>query len=416
MSRSLLDTEGLSLHHDEPLTAVRVVVKGADLSVLLERGSLTVGSGSTSDLRLDDKAVSRQHVVLELLPGALRVRDLGSRNGTKYLGARIDVATVPLGGTIQLGRTTLRFTPEATAQTKASTADAPASLIGRAPAMRRLFARIARLATSEASLLIEGESGTGKDAIARAIHQAGPPNRPLVVFDCAGVNPNLIESELFGVSKGAFTGADRARAGILEQATGGTLLLDEPAALSLELQPRLLRVLEAREFRRLGENLVRKAHFRVIATTQVSLEAAVARGTFRKDLLYRLAVTRLLVPPLRERREDVAALAIHFAAPMGLERSTLAAMQCHPWPGNVRELKSAVERALVGLDAPSPMTNLAANPSFLEAREELLRDFERQFLTALLDRHRGNVSAAAREAKLARSFLYKLLQKHQLAD
>ena len=423
MTRGGSDTEGLSFTGADAVRPVRVHGvdgPGASAEALLERGTLTIGSGGSADLRVDDKAISRQHAVLELLPGAVRVRDLGSRNGTRYLGAKIDVATVPLGGTIQIGRTTFRLSPAALAHAAEATADSPGTLIGNAPPMRKLFARIRRLAAGDTGVLIEGESGSGKEAIARAIHQLGAPGRPFVVFDGAAINANLIESELFGVAKGAFTGADRARAGLLEQATGGTLLLDEVTALPVMLQPRLLRVLESREFRRVGENLVRKASFRVIATSQVPLEQAVARGTFRQDLLFRLAVTRLTVPPLRERREDVAALATHFAAAFApghkLEKSTLAAMQCHPWPGNVRELKSAVERALAGLEAsPSPAAG-AVTASFLEVRQALLSDFERQFLTALLGRHRGNVSAAAREAQLARSFLYKLLEKHGLAS
>ena len=406
-------TEGLSRGGEGALTAVKIEAPGTDISFLLERGSATVGSAGSADLRLEDRAVSRQHAVLELLPGAVRVRDLGSRNGTLYLGARIDVATVPLGGTIVVGRTTLHFLPVHSVASRELTADAPGALIGRAPAMRRLFAKVRKLGSATSDVLIEGESGTGKEAIARELHALAGPGRPLVVFDCAAVNPNLIDAELFGVAKGAFTGADRARAGLVEQAAGGTLLIDEPAALPLEVQPRLLRVLEAREFRRLGENLVRKASFRAIATSRAPLDEAVKRKVFREDLLYRLAITRLVVPPLRDRREDVPALASHFAAQQ-LEPSTLAAMQVHPWPGNVRELKSAVERALIGLDE-TPASAGARGPSFLEARERLLGDFDRQFLVALLERHRGNVSAAAREAQLARSFLYKLLEKHGLA-
>ncbi len=414
-------TEGLTQEQGGALSAARLeVVAGPATGATTEweRGTLTVGSGEHADFRLDDRSISRLHASLELLPGAVRVKDLGSRNGTRYLNARIETAVVPLGGTIALGRSTLRLAPARSTSERDATADPPPELIGVSKAMRRLFADLTKLSKTDAVVSLEGPSGSGKEALARALHVASRPAGPFVVFDCAGVNPNLIESELFGVARGAFTGADRARAGVLEQAHQGTLLFDEPAALPLELQPRLLRVLETREFRRVGENLTRPVTARIMSTSQVALERGVAEGTLRQDLLYRLGSVRLTLPPLAQRREDIPLLAQHFAKQVGaaLLPSTLAAMQCHSWPGNVRELKSAVQRALVqGVSDGTATPRPAGAPSFLEAREHLLQDFERTFLTALLQRHDGNVSAAAREAKLARSFLYKLLQKHGLA-
>jgi DNA-binding NtrC family response regulator len=221
--------------------------------------------------------------------------------------------------------------------------------------MRRLFAVAGRVAASDVTVLIQGETGTGKDARAEALHHASPRAAgPLVVVDCGAVPPSLFESELFGHERGAFTGADRARAGAFEEADGGTLFLDEIGELPLPLQPKLLRVLEAREVRRIGGAQPRKVDVRVIAATNRDLREEVNRGTFRQDLYFRLEVVRFEVPPLRERPEDIPLLAEHFrqlakpgtgVAPFSEE--TLATFMAHKWPGNVRELRNAVERLTV---------------------------------------------------------------------
>ncbi len=404
----------------EPVLVEAVDGPGKGAQRVLEVGTLTVGSDSSCDLVVADRSVSRRHATIELVPGAVKVRDLGSRNGTTYLGARIEQARVPLGGSVRIGRTTLRFSPLAP-EVPPSEREELCGLIGRSLPMRRLFTLVEKLARSDATVLVRGESGTGKDAVARAIHQLSDrASSPFVVFECAAVNPNLVESELFGHARGAFTGADRARAGAVEAATGGTLYLDEVGALPLELQPKLLRVLESREFRRVGENLPRKTSMRVVASTHKDLEAEVKAGHFRSDLYFRLAVTVVEVPPLRKRPEDIPLLAAHFArrltgVDVPLNPATLAALQCDMWPGNVRELRNAVERVVtlgsLRGDAPEPEPPPA---SFKEMRERFLSQFERDYLVALIERNDGNVSAAAREAKLARSQFYRLLARHGL--
>jgi len=297
-------------------------------------------------------------------------------------------------------------------------------------AMRRLFALAQQVASADVTVLIEGETGTGKDALAEAIHQSGPRAKgPLVVVDCGAVPPNLFESELFGHEKGAFTGADRARAGCFEEADGGTLFLDEIGELPLPLQPKLLRVLESREVRRVGGSAQRKVNVRVVAATNRDLREEVNRGSFRQDLYFRLEVMRLRVPPLRERMEDVPVLAEHFrraarADAPALSEDLLRHFANHPWPGNVRELRNAVERAVVLHDAPALAaaaveatgTEMAVDlrVPFKDAKNALTDAFERSYLKAMLASTGGNVSEASRRADIDRVYLLKLLKKHGL--
>jgi DNA-binding NtrC family response regulator len=405
----------------EPVMLEATAGPGAGVKARLDAGSIFVGSEpGESGLRIEDTTVSRQHAAVELLPGAVRVRDLGSTNGTTYLGARISEAMVPLGGSITVGRTTLRFSPVSEAQQPISSREELGGLYGKSVGMRRAFAVIERLAPLRGTVLFRGETGTGKTTGAKALHVLGSkPDAPFQVFDCAAVNPNLLESELFGHAKGAFTGAEKPRAGAVEAAMDGTLLLDEVGELLPELQPKLLRLLDQREFRRVGDGLVRKAQCQFVATTARDLEADVKAGRFRSDLYFRLAAAQVWLPALRERREDIPELARRFAEEtshlkFALSPATLAELQSDQWPGNVRELRNAVERAVtLGAIGEAPEKSKPVN--FKAAREKMLLDFERDYLQALLAAHRGNVSAASRESGLSRSQFYRLLEKHRLA-
>jgi DNA-binding NtrC family response regulator len=405
----------------QPVLVEAVDGPGAGVRARLEQGTLFIGSDEACELALNDGAVSRRHVSVELLGGSVRVRDLKSTNGTTYLGARIQEAVVPIGGSITVGRTTVRFSPEARAPLAVSGRDEVEGLYGRTQPMRHVFALLERLGPLDGTVLLRGETGTGKTTAARALHALGHhATEPFVVFDCAAVNPNLLESELFGHAKGAFTGADKARAGAVEVAGHGTLLLDEVGELSAELQPKLLRLLDQRELKRVGETLVRKATCRIIATTARDLEGEVALGRFRKDLYFRLAAAEVRMPPLRERREDIPALVQRFAQAAAkidvkLSPATVAELLGDPWPGNVRELKNAVERAVALGELGSDAAAAPGPKTFKEAREKMLFDFERDYLQALVDGHKGNVSAAARESGLSRSQFYRLLEKHKLA-
>ncbi len=383
-----------------------------------ETGSLTIGTGDDCGLKLTDGSVSRRHAQLELIPGGVRVKDLGSKNGTFYLGAKVDTALVPMGGSVRLGRSTLELQPVKAAAPLSERTEL-GGLIGRSLAMRALFAQLERLAPKGTPVLLQGETGVGKTAVANALHALSPRRKePFTVVDCGALSKQLVESELFGHAKGAFTGADKARAGALEAAGQGTLFLDEVAELPLDLQPKLLRVLDGSAFRRVGENLDRTARCLVHAATHKDLEAEVKAGRFRQDLYYRLAVATVRVPPLRERPEDIPALVEHFAKARGgvtLSPATVAAFQCDAWPGNVRELRNAVERALALGDADAPAPAKGAAPGFKEARDKLLEDFERDYLRTLLERNGDNMSEAARVAGISRAQFYRLLERYGLS-
>jgi transcriptional regulator with GAF, ATPase, and Fis domain len=309
--------------------------------------------------------------------------------------------------------------------------------------MRGIFGVLERIAPSAASVLLEGETGTGKEVIARAIHEQSPRARePFVVVDCGAVSYNLIESELFGHERGAFTSAVSSRVGAFELAGAGTLFLDEVGELPLDIQPKLLRVLESGEFRRVGGNKVMKSQARILAATKRQLKDEVARGKFREDLYFRLAVVPLLVPPLRARREDIPHLVAHFLKlaqardprleQVTLSPSTVQGLAAHDWPGNVRELRNVLDRTLYMAAASGErelqlvdfpvsaggsggmMSAFDDNKSYRELRAELENEFEKHYVTWLLSRHDGNLSQAARAAKMDRKHLHDLARKHNL--
>ena len=311
-------------------------------------------------------------------------------------------------------------------------------LVGRSPGMTQLFRTIRRAATADATVLIQGESGTGKELVARALHEGSKRNhKPFIAINCSALPGELIESELFGHVKGAFTGADRDREGVFEAAHGGTLFLDEVGDMSLSAQAKLLRVLESRVVTPVGSTRERPIDVRVIAATHRNLAELAKTGEFREDLLYRLSVIPLSIPPLRDRRDDIPTLAValiselaerHNRAPLELSPAARSLLLAYDWPGNVRELRNALERALVlaegeqiaPVDLPPQLSDhrplsgaeaaLAELP-FTEARERAMEAFDRAYLQAALERHGGNVSAAARALGLHRQSLQKLLKR-----
>ena len=389
----------------------------------LPRGTALVGSSSSCDLHLVDKRVSRRHLEIRVVPHGIGVKDLGSSNGSFVMGNRVVEAVLPYGAHVQLGNTTLELLPLTAAADLA--AKSYGGLIGTSESMRHMFALLRRIESSDVTVLVLAETGTGKELVARAIHEHGQRSaKPFVVFDCASVPRELVESELFGHLKGAFTGAHADRRGVFEDADGGTLFLDEIGELPPDTQTRLLRVLERGEVKRVGSNDYRAVDVRVIAATHRDLHDSIQRGTFRADLYYRLAIVPLTIPPLRERADDVPALARHFAAtfgaPSALSETTMRSLAANPWPGNVRELRNAVHRIVVLGEAGEP-TNTRGKPEsddglpYKEAKEKLVDAFEAGYVRDLMAKHDGNISAAAREAGLSRRHLHELLKKHGLA-
>ncbi|MDX2011221.1 MAG: sigma 54-interacting transcriptional regulator [Myxococcaceae bacterium] len=401
------------------------VVKGPDRGqrVRVRAARFRVGALDGNDLKLTDPSVSGLHVELSHDERGVRVHDLGSRNGTLVDG--VHVAEVFLTGpaTLELGSTQLSFTPESgSVEVEALPAERFGPLVGRSVVMRELFARLQAFAARDATVLIHGETGSGKELVAEALVQASArAEQPLVVVDCSALAPSLIESELFGHEKGAFTGAVAQRAGAFERAHGGTVFLDEIGELPLELQPRLLRALERREVQRLGGKGPIAIDVRVLAATHRPLEEEVNQSRFRADLFYRLSVLRVDVPPLRDRRDDVPVLVQHFLGPdVTMDARTLERLSSHPWPGNVRELRNAVERWKAGAEplsaapmGPQAGATVAAtlDEPFLVQKERLVNTFEASYARALLEVSKGNLSEAARRAGVSRMAVVKMFTR-----
>jgi transcriptional regulator with GAF, ATPase, and Fis domain len=399
------------------------VVRGPDKGTVFapDTPEISVGSAERNDLRLTDPAVSRSHFSVEARPDGFRLRDLGSTNGTYVSGVRIADAIVPSGVEIEVGESRLRLVEKGDdVEVKLHPGEQFGGLIGRSTVMRQLFARLERAAHADGTILILGETGTGKDLAAEAVHLASPRAAgPFVVIDCGAIPASLMESELFGHEKGAFTGAVQKRAGAFESADGGTLFLDEIGELPLDLQPKLLRALEKRAVKPLGSEAPRSVDIRVIAATNRDLRREVNRGTFREDLFFRLSVIPIRMPPLRERSGDALVLAEAFFAALqpgaALPSSLRQRVTQHDWPGNVRELRNAVEQvAALGEITVDTEDAPAAIPPFKEAKRQVIEAFEKPYLEKLLAASNGNVSAAARTAGLDRVHLLKLLRQHGL--
>jgi DNA-binding NtrC family response regulator len=410
------------------------VASGPDFGreLLLEARSYRVGKAADCDLVLTDRAVSSTHLIIEPTPSGVRLADAGSTNGTFYRGARVETMLVQPPAVVRVGRTELRLEPRdaASRELRPSEAASFGGLLGASLPMRELYARLERVAPSDADVLIHGETGTGKELCARAIHAYSARRAaPFETCDLGALNPTLAESELFGHVRGAFTGAVSARAGVFERADGGTVFLDEIAEMPLEVQPLLLRVLEQREVKRLGGNTYTEVDVRVIAASHHRLAGAVAEGRFREDLQFRLAALTVELPPLRERAEDVPVLIDAFLKEMGksspeLTRQTLAMLCDYAWPGNVRELRNVVERVVnlgvaegLGRTSSRPLeTSAEAEPQFKAAKDALVDAFERDYLERLLKRHAGNITRAAQAAGITRVYLQKLMKKHRLRE
>jgi DNA-binding NtrC family response regulator len=420
------------------------VTGGPDLGkeVISDKERLRVGAHSTNDLTLvEDRTASRHHFEIQYTERGYLVIDLNSTNGTWLDGRRIERAYLSQGSQIRAGQSTLSFSPIDEELTVEPDKDGElCGMIGQSARMRQIFGLIRKIAPMDVSVIIQGETGTGKELVAHAIHElSSRKSGPLVVLDCGAIPPNLIESELFGHEKGAFTGATATRPGAFERANNGTIFLDELGELRIDLQPKLLRVLENREVRRVGANETEEVNVRVIAATNRDLAKEIEAGHFREDLFFRLSVITIQVPPLRQRKEDIPfIIKKELADPDIVARhgrkhispAAMSVLMAYSWPGNIRELMNVISHVLTfsesgdidvqhlparvqgqQVEQPLPFNE---HLSFKDAKEQLLENFEREYLMQVLKRCDGNISRAARESGLHRKSIERLVKKYSL--
>jgi len=440
---------------------------GMTVEVRLDRKEVKIGRGREADLQLPDPSVSRLHAKVFRVGEQYFLADLRSRNGTHADGKRITQLALEDGRMFRVGPFRIHFhrpvsgfpageeptAPPGTSvaaagpvvagqvgvpkrkEAPAAAVEAPFGIIGGSAHVRKLVATIRRVAASDVPVLIEGETGSGKELVARGIHDAsGRRERPFIVVNCGAISPELIESELFGHEKGAFTGATAQRKGAFELANSGTIFLDEIGELPITLQPKLLRSLEQKEIKRVGGNDLLMADVRILAATNRNLREEIASKTFREDLYFRIGAITVPIPPLRDRREDVAPIARHFLSGMAnstsvpvpaLSPAALDALISHDWPGNVRELRNAVQRAVVmaesgeltGPDfsflrqAAKPGAE-AESPSGFSRWEQA----ERTNILGELARQMGNKTKTARELGIAKSTLFEKLKRYGIRN
>ena len=407
-----------------------------------DKERLRCGAHPGNDLVLvEDRTASRHHFEIQFTERGYLLVDLGSTNGTFLDGRRIERAYLSPGSQIRAGSSMLTFAPLDEEVTIEPDRDSElCGMVGQSMKMRQIFGLIKKIAPMDVSVIIQGETGTGKELVARAIHELSSRTKgPMEVLDCGAIPPNLIESELFGHEKGAFTGALAGRPGAFERAHGGTIFLDELGELRLDLQPKLLRVLENREVRRVGGNDVIEVDCRVIAATNRDLVKEIQAGNFREDLYFRLSVITVQLPPLRQRRDDIPLILKQALADPELvgkhgkkrfSAEALGLLMSYAWPGNVRELMNVLSHVLTfsegeevlashlpprvrgqAREGPLPFNE---HLSFKDAKEQLLENFEREYVTSVLTRCEGNLSRAARESGLHRKSIERLVKKYQL--
>ncbi len=436
-------------HHTRVRQVVLRVKSGPDRGVEIEavRQRVTVGRSAVNDLILTDTSVSGTHLEIILGEKEILLRDHGSTNGTLVNGIQIKEAWIEPGMTISLGKTEIIFLSADEIEVPVSDRRQFGALFGRSASMREVFAVLERAAPTEMSMLIGGETGTGKELVARGIHDASPrATGPFVVLDCGAMARELAAASIFGHKKGAFTGAVADRAGAFEEANGGTLFLDEIGELPLDLQPKLLRALDRQEVVRIGETRPRRVDARIVAATHRDLRQMVGQGQFREDLYFRLSVMEVELPPLRERGEDIVFLADRFledfkcayGRALQLSEEAHLALMSETWEGNVRQLKNVIERAAhlaqkgtieppdlhIGRKQRRAMPTVTERKletaavdegqykvPFKEAKQFILEEFERAYFSRLMERNDGNLSRASAEAGITRFYLRELLRR-----
>lgn len=421
--------------------------------IIIESTPFSIGSSEGCDLQLKDTAVSRKHCIIKSDGHTFSIEDTNSTNGSFLCGLRIMHAYLTPGSELRLGTTRLLFSPSL------ELADIPLSknnyfgnAIGASDAMRRIFYLAESYAPTDATIMLTGETGTGKEILAEEIHKHSKrADKPFVVIDCTSISRDIVESELFGHIKGAFTGATSDRPGAFESADGGTVFLDEIGELPQELQPKLLRVLEKREIKRVGSNEVKRINVRIICATNRNIQKEITKGNFREDLYYRLSVVNIELPPLREHKEDIPLLAKTFMSRLHNAKAeeeildfenAMKALMHYDWPGNIREFRNLIDRAYYHIQKPVDILKCQQGDIFLkqsksdtsnsnidddanysivdttkpfkDEKNRLIDDFERQYIKELLARNGGNVSKSAREADIERAYLQRLIKKYGL--
>ena len=403
---------------------------GPEKSLVLGVPHVRIGAGSSNDVVIEDQHASRFHCELRKTDEGWVLRDLGSLNGTRVGDVAIKEGLLHSGATITVGETRIRFQADdgRAEEIAVSPRHSFGDVVGRSVRMREVFGVLERIAATDLTVLIGGETGSGKDVMARAIHKASTRGKgPFVVFDCAAVAPNLIESELFGHVKGAFTGADANREGAFERANGGTLFMDEIGELSIELQPKLLRALEQRRVKAVGGQKEIPIDVRIIAATHRNLEQKVKDGTFRQDLFFRLSVVTVQVPALRHRVEDLPVLVetvlVSLGKSVGISPETMRILETYDWPGNVRELRNVIESAAAVCDSDQiePRHLMFFKPRRRDPTMEklplagkTLESIEKNAIQQTLEQCGGNKTKAAKQLGISPSTLYEKVKKYKL--
>lgn len=439
--------------------SLRVVVRGEGgkrITAPLGLDGVVVGGGEEADLVVEDARVSRRHCEVRLTGEGVLLRDLGSKNGTRVGAIAVREAVLGLEAHVTIGSSELWVERAGAPEMVELSEEASfGAAVGDSVPMRRLFEVLGRVAPRDVTVLLLGETGTGKEVLARAIHEASPrKKRPFVVLDCGAVDAGLLSAELFGHERGAFTGAAGARRGKLAEADGGTLFIDEIGELPLDLQPKLLRALQSKEFTPLGASRPERFDARVVSATHRNLKKLVEDGKFRQDLFFRLSVVVATIPPLRDRSGDIPLLVTRLLEDIGaplhlsdLPRGVLDVLRSYSWPGNVRELRNVLERLVALPDEPLDLVDsalpaslrggasaaggapagrerggealswdpgLAALP-LAEARGQVQERFLRWYLTAVLRECDGTVTRAALRMGVNRQYLHNLIRRCGLA-
>lgn len=403
------------------------VISGPDagLQLSLSLPTIRIGTAPDNDIILKDRTVSRHHAEIRMTPQGLSLRDLGSTNGTYVNKLQVTEAFLEPGTECMMGYSCLAIQQKTQERPiEITQADRLGPLVGATPQMRELYGLIRAVAPTPVTVHITGESGSGKELVARTLHELSGRGGPLVVFDASVTDPEMVRNDLFGHVKGAFTGAAGSRDGAFRQAHEGTLFIDEIGELPLDLQPRLLRVLESREVTPIGSDKPLRVDVRVITATHRNLAAMVEAGTFRSDLYYRLSVVPVPVPPLREIRDDIPllirALGCQLSMNCRVSPQAMVALQRYSWPGNVRELRNVLERAAIlcqgreieAQDLRLPGTANAPPPSAPLRTRSQMWEMERQMILDAMVRNNYNKAAAARELNIPLSTLKRRLKEY----